>query len=509
MGLAFPVDEPKPSTSVAPVLDTFLAALMQETPGIFLAEWSQVLRQALFAHQHLFGWQAALSVMRRELLPFVMGTAVFNLADNLLHQSRVMLTEVLQQASMQREREERRNTLLLGEINETLLMTFDIPKLLDSLTMLLPQIGVKNCCLTLYETLSPDEQIKQVPDWVRLILAYDENGRVTLPIEGQRFPSTHLIPPNLLPAHRRRNRLVISLYIRETQLGYGLFEVDYPDTGTFNLLRNQISNSIHRALLIQQIQQSKEGLEKRVKERTRELEIQNAELERFTYTVSHDLKSPLITIQGFLGFLEKDALAGNVERMKGDIARISGGVNQMRILLDELLELSRVGRLVNPPEPVPLADLVHEAILLVSGQITTGGVQVVVASELPIVYGDRHRLIEVVQNLLDNAVKFMGQQPEPRIEIGAKNIEAETLCYVRDNGMGISPQYHGKVFGLFDRLDQSVEGTGIGLALVKRIIEVHNGRIWVESEGKGKGSTFYFTLPTEMEQGSYGMSAPL
>jgi signal transduction histidine kinase len=193
----------------------------------------------------------------------------------------------------------------------------------------------------------------------------------------------------------------------------------------------------------------------------------------------------------------------------GDIARISGGVNQMRILLDELLELSRVGRLVNPPEPGPLADLVHEAILLVSGQITTGGVQVVVASELPIVYGDRHRLIEVVQNLLDNAVKFMGQQPEPRIEIGAKNIEAETLCYVRDNGMGISPQYHGKVFGLFDRLDQSVEGTGIGLALVKRIIEVHNGRIWVESEGKGKGSTFYFTLPTEMEQGSYGMSAPL
>ena len=119
---------------------------------------------------------------------------------------------------------------------------------------------------------------------------------------------------------------------------------------------------------------------------------------------------------------------------------------------------------------------------------------------MPTIYGDRLRLIEVMQNLIDNAVKFVGQQPNPRIEIGAISKETEILCFVRDNGVGIKPQYHETVFGLFDRLDPSIEGTGIGLALVKQIIEIHNGTIWVESAGDGNGATFYFTLPIENGQ---------
>ena len=105
------------------------------------------------------------------------------------------------------------------------------------------------------------------------------------------------------------------------------------------------------------------------------------------------------------------------------------------------------------------------------------------------------RLLEVYQNLVENAVKFMGDQPAPRIEIGAHQNGEEVVCYVQDNGIGIDPRFHEKVFGLFDRLDQQVEGTGIGLALVKRIVEVHGGRIWVESTGEGHGSTFYFSFP--------------
>ncbi len=228
----------------------------------------------------------------------------------------------------------------------------------------------------------------------------------------------------------------------------------------------------------------------------KELEMRNAELERFTYTVSHDLKSPLITIQGFMGFVEKDALAGNVESLKGDILRINEAARQMYILLDDLLELSRIGRVVNSPEMISLDSLIQEAVLLVSGQIDARGVQVVVASDLPAVYGDYRRLLEVVQNLLDNAVKFMGQQPEPRIEIGAEPVDGMILCYVRDNGIGIQPQYHEKVFGLFERLNQSIDGSGIGLALVKRIIEIHNGRIWVESNGENPGTSLYFTVPS-------------
>lgn len=225
------------------------------------------------------------------------------------------------------------------------------------------------------------------------------------------------------------------------------------------------------------------------------LEARSAEMERFTYTVSHDLKSPLITIQGFLGLLEQDALAGDAERMRGDITYIHNAADTMQRLLNELLELSRIGRVVHAPSCVALSDLAQEAATLVTGQISARGVQVVIAPDLPALLGDRQRLLEVLQNLLDNAVKFMGQQPQPRVEIGACVHEGEVRCYVRDNGIGIEPRYHDKIFGLFERLDATSDGTGIGLTLVKRIIEVHGGRIWVESAGSGHGSTFYFTLP--------------
>ena len=245
-----------------------------------------------------------------------------------------------------------------------------------------------------------------------------------------------------------------------------------------------------------------------------DLETKNVELERFTYTVSHDLKSPLVTIRGFLGYLVRDAAAGETERMQRDIERIEAATATMGRLLDELLELSRIGRMINSHERVGFAELAEQAVELASGQIAERGVEVQIAPDLPDVSGDRVRLLEVVQNLVENAVKFMGDQPSPRIEIGVRrddeggsaapegsqcNVAPEgrirNTFYVADNGIGIQPRYQEKVFGLFERLDQTVEGTGVGLAIVKRIVEFHGGRIWVESEGVGQGSAFCFTLP--------------
>ena len=141
-----------------------------------------------------------------------------------------------------------------------------------------------------------------------------------------------------------------------------------------------------------------------------------------------------------------------------------------------------------------------EAMGLMAIRIRESGTQVHVPDDLPVVRGDRPRLLSVMQNLLDNAVKFMGDQAQPRIEIDARREGAETVCWVRDNGIGIDPKYHDRVFGLFDQLNRDTpEGTGIGLALVKRIVEVHGGRIWIESEGKGRGSTFCFSLPRKGE----------
>jgi signal transduction histidine kinase len=226
-----------------------------------------------------------------------------------------------------------------------------------------------------------------------------------------------------------------------------------------------------------------------------ELEGKNAELERFTYTVSHDLKSPLITIRGFLGFLKEDSMSGNQVRLDSDIQRITGATEKMQRLLSDLLELSRVGRQINPPREIDLNKLITEVLELLHGRISQGGIAVSVAENLPVVYGDYQRVFEVVQNLIDNAAKFMGDQPTPRIEIGQRGfLEDMSIFYVQDNGIGIAREFRENIFGLFNKLDARTEGTGVGLAVVKRIIEFHHGHIWVESE-PGKGATFLFTLP--------------
>ena len=235
------------------------------------------------------------------------------------------------------------------------------------------------------------------------------------------------------------------------------------------------------------------------KERERligDLEAQNAELERFAYTVSHDLKSPLITIKGYLGMLEEDMALEDHAQAKDDMARIARAADKMGDLLNELLELSRIGRMMNPPEDVPLGPLVQDVLELNAVALAKREVEVVVPSDPPVLYGDPVRLREVVQNLVENAVKYMGNQCNPRIEIHAQGGKNEVVCRVSDNGLGVDPRFHEKIFGLFDKLDPETEGTGIGLALAKRIVEVHGGRIWIESEGRGSGSCFCFTLPS-------------
>ena len=229
----------------------------------------------------------------------------------------------------------------------------------------------------------------------------------------------------------------------------------------------------------------------------RELEAKNAELERFSYTLSHDLKSPLVTVNGFLGLLERDLAAGDLDKAYRDLDRAHRAARTMSRQVDELLELSRIGRVANPFEEVSLSELFFSASELVASQIGERGVSLEIDPEMPTLRGDRSRLLEVFQNLLDNAVKFMGDQQDPRIQVGSRRQESEEIIFVRDNGVGIDPRYHQKVFGLFDRLDPKIEGTGVGLALVKRIIEVHGGRVWVESEGPGQGSALCFTLPRE------------
>jgi PAS domain S-box-containing protein len=236
------------------------------------------------------------------------------------------------------------------------------------------------------------------------------------------------------------------------------------------------------------------------KSREEDLRQKNDELMRFTTMLSHDLQSPLVTIRVFLGYLQHDMANGLAENVSKDLGFIIDASGKMGRLLDDLLEVSKAGRQVDSPVEMTLDSLIFGSVKVVAGAIAARGVEVN-ANALPAItlLGDRSRLEAVWQNLVENAVKYMGDQPSPRIELGADQQRGETVFFVKDNGMGIDSRFHVKVFDLFQKLDSASVGTGLGLALVKRIVEVYGGRIWVESEGVGLGTCFRFTLPRALK----------
>jgi len=224
------------------------------------------------------------------------------------------------------------------------------------------------------------------------------------------------------------------------------------------------------------------------------LEEKNVALERFSYTASHDLKGPLFTMRAYLDQLAKSVDEGDAPRFRADLARIVRASERMHHFLDDLLELSRKGSIVGPREEVSLREVAQEATEILGGLLRARAVAVHISEDLPVVHADRRRLLEVLQNLMENSSKFMGGQPSPLIEVGTRANDKDRVFFVRDNGIGIPSEDQARVFGLFQRLSTTAEGSGVGLALVRSIIEAHGGRIWVESSGLGAGSTFCFTL---------------
>jgi len=232
-----------------------------------------------------------------------------------------------------------------------------------------------------------------------------------------------------------------------------------------------------------------------------QLEQKVAELERFAYTVSHELKNPVITIKNYLGSVGKDLQDKKFERAQKDLLRISNASDKLHDTISDLLELSRVGRVINPPVEVDAVRLIRDALDNLDERLRPKNITLQISPAFPNLYGDRTRLREVFENLIENAAKYIGEQANPQIEIGTRTEKNEQIIFVKDNGIGIEERYHTRIFALFEKLNPSIDGTGIGLALVKRIVEVHGGRVWVESEGLGKGSTFCFAIPDSRQRG--------
>ncbi|MGH7829975.1 MAG: sensor histidine kinase, partial [Candidatus Binatia bacterium] len=256
-----------------------------------------------------------------------------------------------------------------------------------------------------------------------------------------------------------------------------------------------IGNVIGVALENAQLFEDSERLVRELEETTQQLSAKNKELDSFVYTVSHDLKAPLISLEGMAALL-LDEYAGKLdEGAQHYLKRLMASSKQMEGLIIDLLALSRIGREGRSPEGVSLNQIVDDLMLEWGETIRAKNIHVT-RHELPKLWGVRVQVQQVMTNLLSNAVKYLGARPDPMIEIGAKENGGKMIeCYVKDNGIGIDPQYHEKVFETFQRLKEiETEGTGVGLAIVRKIIEGAGGRVWVES-AKGEGATFRFTWP--------------
>jgi PAS domain S-box-containing protein len=245
-----------------------------------------------------------------------------------------------------------------------------------------------------------------------------------------------------------------------------------------------------------EIRKLNDELEARVVQRTEQLAAANHEMEAFTYSVSHDLRAPLRHISGFSKLLSEEFGATLAPEGQHLVQRIQEGTRRMGLLVDDLLNLGRIGRHEVRRQVTGLNSLVNEAIADLAQEC--GGRQVEwKIDSLPFVECDPGLMRQVLQNLLSNAVKFSRPRAQAVIEVGQKNEDGKQVIFVRDNGVGFNPKYADKLFGVFQRLhrQEDFEGTGVGLATVLRIVQKHGGRLWAEAE-LDRGATFYFTVGT-------------
>jgi PAS domain S-box-containing protein len=235
--------------------------------------------------------------------------------------------------------------------------------------------------------------------------------------------------------------------------------------------------------------------QKRAEEELRKI---NEELKDFVHVVSHDLKTPIISIQGFCSRLLKNYQEKLGQKGRLYLEHIQTSGRRMEVFVSDLLALSKTGRVVSNFEEISSREIVKNLTSDLQDSVEEKGIGLVVAHDLPTISCDGERLYQVFQNLLVNAIKFMGDTENPKIEIGYADKGDFHQFSIRDNGIGIDPAYHRRIFEKFHRLTkiEDEEGTGLGLAIVDRIVRNHDGKVWVESQ-KGKGATFYFTLPKD------------
>lgn len=310
-------------------------------------------------------------------------------------------------------------------------------------------------------------------------------------------PSNGLIWEIFNKQPKCRSIAMIPLFIRKNTFGILLLaskkqiEFDEEKKQLVSAIGHQLAINIENALLFKELD-----------EKTKEVEAKNKELSSFVFTVSHDLKTPLIALHGYLDLFSEEFKPIIDEAGQEYLDRILYNADYMDKMINDLLKLSRAGRVVGTKRRFSTYKLVNEIFMCLYPQIQQKQIKFYISKNLPIIYGDRHRMQTVFENLIGNAIKYSSEKRESYIEIDCRDRKKMYEFIIKDNGIGIDPSEHERVFDVFQKCakkDENSNGTGVGLTIVKKIIEHHGGTVWVQSK-LDKGAAFYFTLPKPVTQ---------
>ncbi len=456
--------------------------------GAFLTTFNEALRHTVATGGDVLAWQEVLSALRHRVLQGGRAPERLQCAEDLFQQGRVLIAEMAVQTERYLRYQAERDAHQLSQASQSMATAADLRSLLAMIAQELPHAGVTSCYLSMYtDPHAPD-------GWARLVLAYNESGRVPLPEGGIRFPAQALIPPELWVAQGMPPLLALPLYFRERALGFVLFELTEGALSGSETLRQQISSALEGALLREELARA-----------WRQAEEANRLKSRFLATVSHELRTPLSLIAGTIEMLQHEGAAGRVEQgdtYRKDLERIHASAQHLSRLIGDVLDLasSQVGELRLTCEPLRLDLLLTKVSALGESMAAEKGLiwACEIPQGLPLVWGDRVRLQQVLLNLINNAVKFTSQG---FITLWAEKGKKQVMVAVSDTGMGIPLAEQEFIFDEFRQTERSAQrgygGMGLGLAISKRLVELHRGQIGVISSGaEGTGSTFFFTLPS-------------
>ncbi|MBI1312854.1 PAS domain S-box protein [bacterium] len=364
---------------------------------------------------------------------------------------------------------------------------------------------------TLRESTEHEQRFRQIVESVTNgMIMIDRSGRITLvnaEAERQFQYSRHeligqpievLIPQRYRSEHpAQRDSFFVDPSVRAMGRGRELFALrrdgsEFPVEIGLNPVR--IQDELFVLSSIVDITERRDAQQK-IEAMNAELLSKNEEMQQFVYTVSHDLKSPLVTLEGFAGLLREELSDGNLDEALHCAERIERSTGRMGQLISDVLELSRVGLVRNDPEPINVSDLVADVCLDLKERLDGVGMSVNIQPDMPPLVADRIRLGQVFENLIGNAVKYGSSAPQPSLTVSGMQRNSEIVYRVADNGEGIPPQYHEQILRPFERLDSDVEGTGIGLAIVSRFVGLNGGRVDVDSApGRGTAILLHFPL---------------